>query len=250
MVGHGSRDAAANEEFEQLVAHYRRRRSELELRHGYIELASPLLADALAEIPSDCTDVTLLPLFLFAAGHVKHDIPLALADLRRRRPDARYTACRELGVHPALVKLAIERAGEVVELGQADASRTALIVVGRGSSDPDANDDFCRVARLIGEARPFASAAPSFIAIARPRFEETLELVARSRPERLLVIPYLLFGGRLLSQLRKRVADFRSHHPWTKTAIAPQLGVHERLMAVLDERLEETRNGRSPSPRA
>lgn len=241
IVGHGSRDAAANGEFEQLIARYQARRPELVVRHGYIELARPSLAEALADVAGDCADVTLLPLFLFAAGHVKNDIPLALAEIRRMRPGVRYTTARELGIDAALAELAIERAGEVAELGQAEASRTAVIVVGRGSSDPDANGDFFKVARLIGESRPFARVLPSFIGIARPRFKETLQLVADARPERLLVIPYLLFGGRLLSQLREQVLDFGARYPCIKTAIAPPLGVHERLMKVLDERLEETR---------
>ncbi|MGH7137715.1 MAG: sirohydrochlorin chelatase [Pirellulales bacterium] len=243
IVGHGSRDATANEEFEQLVARYQARRPEIELRHGYIELAQPSLPNALAGIPGGCTDVTILPLFLFVAGHVKNDIPMALTGIRRQRPEICFTAARALGVHPALAELAIERAGEVADLEKAEAARTAVIVVGRGSSDPDANGDFCKVARLIGEARPFTWVVPSFIGITRPRFEETLEFVARARPERLLVIPYLLFGGRLLSQLREQVLGFRARYPWIKMAVAPQLGVHERLMAVLDERFAEACNG-------
>jgi sirohydrochlorin cobaltochelatase len=248
LVGHGSRDAPANEEFEQLVARYQMRRPEFELRHGYIELVQPSLADALAALPADCQDVTLLPVFLFAAGHVKNDIPLTLSTARRRRPEVRFTAARALGVHPAMVDLAVERAQEVADIGPAEAPRTAVVVVGRGSSDPDANGDFCKLARLIGEARPFSWVVPSFIGITRPRFEETLEFVARARPERLVVIPYLLFGGRLLSRLREQVAAFRTRYPWIKTALAPQLGVHERLMAVLDERLDEARGGQAPLP--
>lgn len=246
MVGHGSRDASANQEFEQLVARYQTRRPELELRHGYVELAQPSLADALADLPAETVEAVLLPLFLFAAGHVKNDIPLALATARRRRPDVRFSAARALGVHAALAELAVERAEEVASLGKTEAPRTAAIVVGRGSSDPDANGDFCKLVRLIGEGRPLAWAVPTFIGITRPRFEETLEFVARARPERLLVIPYLLFGGRLLSQLREQVAGFRARYPWIKTTLAPQLGVHERLLGVLDERLHEVRNGQAP----
>lgn len=239
MVGHGSRDAPANREFEQLVARYQARRPEFELRYGYVELAQPSLADALADIPTDRRDVTLLPVFLFAAGHMKNDIPLALAAIRRQRPDVCFRAARALGVHASLAELAIERAEEVSDLGNTEASRTAAVVVGRGSSDPDANEDFCKLTRLIGEGRPFASAVPTFIAIARPRVAETLELVASARPERLLVMPYLLFGGRLLTQLREQMASFGARYPSIKTALAPQLGVHERLLAVLDERLDE-----------
>ncbi|HWB12081.1 MAG TPA: CbiX/SirB N-terminal domain-containing protein [Pirellulales bacterium] len=248
VVGHGSRDAPANEEFEQLVARYQARRPELELRYGYVELARPSLAEALADLPAGCDEVAVLPLFLFAAGHVKNDIPLALSAARKQRPEVRFRAARALGVHPDMVELVLARAEEALSLGDADARRTAVIMVGRGSSDPDANGDFCKLTRLVGEGRPFAWTVPSFISITRPRFEETLEFVARARPERLLVVPYLLFAGRLFNQLQDSVAEFRSRYPWIKTALAPPLGVHERLLKVLDERLDEARGGQRPLP--
>ncbi|HUY87846.1 MAG TPA: CbiX/SirB N-terminal domain-containing protein [Pirellulales bacterium] len=248
IVGHGSREASANQEFEQLVARYQARRPDLEVRYGYVELAQPSLSDALAEIPADCDEAILLPLFLFAAGHVKNDLPLALAAARRQRPTVSFRAARALGVHAALVGLALERAEESASSAPDEASRTAAIVVGRGSSDPDANGDFCKFARMVAEARSFAWVVPAFIGITRPKFEETLEFVARARPERLLVLPYLLFGGRLLSQLQNQVADFLARYPWIKTTLAPHLGVHESLLAVLDERLAEARNGQAPLP--
>ena len=41
LVGHGSREASANQEFEQLVAEYQARRPEFSVKFGYIELAQP-----------------------------------------------------------------------------------------------------------------------------------------------------------------------------------------------------------------
>jgi sirohydrochlorin cobaltochelatase len=241
IVGHGSRDDAANREFEHLVACYQARRPEFELRFGYVELARPSLAEALADLPASCRDVVILPLFLFAAGHVKNDIPRALATARERRPDVRFRTARDLGVHPEMVKLVLARGEEALPLDDVEAKRTVAVTVGRGSSHPDANGDFCKLTRLVGESRPFAWVFPSFISITRPRFEETLELAALARPEQLLIVPYLLFAGRLLNQLQQAVADFRRRYPQIKTVLAPQLGVHERLLKVLDERLDEAR---------
>lgn len=51
----------------------------------------------------------MLPLFLFAAGHVKNDLPLALAEARRAFPATRFSAARALGVDPGLVDLAYAR---------------------------------------------------------------------------------------------------------------------------------------------
>ncbi len=127
-------------------------------------------------------------------------------------------------------------------------ARTLLLVVGRGSSDPDANADLCKMARLIAEGRGLLHVEPTFIGVTSPRVEASLELVARMRPERLVVLPYLLFAGRLVSRLSEDVAAFASRHPWIRTAVAPHLGVDERLLAVLDERIQHARDGSALLP--
>ena len=77
LVGHGSRDAAGNAEFEDLVARYRAAHPELDVSHGYVEIAEPSLAVALSTLAARNTRVIVVPLFLFAAGHIKNDIPLS-----------------------------------------------------------------------------------------------------------------------------------------------------------------------------
>src|ERR1700749_3409300 len=108
IVGHGSRDAVSNDEFERLVALYQQRRPEFEVRHGYIELAQPSLIETLTNLGRDTGEVTLLPLFLFAAGHVKQDVPLAMEAAGRATPGLKFRLAQELGIHRALVNAALE----------------------------------------------------------------------------------------------------------------------------------------------
>lgn len=248
VIGHGSRDPAANVEFEDLVARYREARSQFVVRYAYVELANPSIDAALQEAAASAKHVVVMPLFLFAAGHVKNDIPLALQKARGQNPEVRFTAARSLGVHPALASLAFERAASVEPIDAESAKSTAVIVVGRGASDPDANADFCKQVRMISEGRKFAWVLPSFIGIARPSFEEAAELIARARPQRLLVMPYFLFGGRLIAKLQDQVATFTQRFPWIKTVQTPHLGVHETLFSLLDERILEALNGAAPLP--
>lgn len=248
IIGHGSRVGGSNAELEELVAAYRAARPDLEVAHGYIELCEPSMATALGELAGRVDHVIVLPLLLFAAGHVKNDIPLALAQARRQAPATRFTAARALGVHPALVDLAFERARPALEQGSAEPARTAVVVVGRGASDPDANGDFCKLVRLLAEGRGFAWVVPSFIGITHPRFEEAAELVARARPRQLVVIPYFLFGGVLISKLREQVDGFQSRYPWIKTALTPHLGCDRRILDIIDERVAEAIDGQRPLP--
>ena len=248
VVGHGSRDPQANREFEALIQAYRSRHPEFDVRHAYVELAEPLLENSLLEITVPGREIIVLPLFLFAAGHVKNDIPLALAAARQSQPAASIRAARPLGVHAALAEIAFDRAASVIPLAPPDAARTAAVFVGRGASDPDANGDFCKLARLFGEGRNLGWLLPCFVGITRPRFEETLEIAARIRPDQLLVQPYFLFGGKLVTQIQEQAEQFRKRFPWIKVAVAPHLGIHERLLDVLDERVAEARFGERPLP--
>lgn len=247
IVGHGSRDANSNVEFEALVATYRSTHPDIEVAHGYVELARPSLATALGNLALLTDSVVVLPLFLFAAGHVKNDIPLAVSQARHDFPTVRFTVANALGVHPTLVELAFERARPALE-GSRESMKTAVIVVGRGSSDPDANGDFCKVVRLLAEGRGIGWVMPCFIGVTQPLFEQTAELVARARPERIAVVPYFLFGGRLISKIREQVETFRARYPWIKIELALHLGSDDRLLKLMDERLCEAMEGTRPLP--
>jgi sirohydrochlorin cobaltochelatase len=251
LVGHGSREPRANDGFEALVEGYRRHLGGgpvAEVAHGYVELARPTLDEALAELARRHTRVVVVPLFLFMVGHTKNDLPIALARARGAAPGAELIAARELGVHATLVELAYQRAAAAVALDAAAARRTAVVVVGRGSSDPDANAEFYKLARLVGEGRGFGWLVPCFIGITAPLLPEALELVGRCRPERVVVLPYLLFDGRLGDKVRAQVEEFRARSPWIAAAVAQTLGPDPRLFGVIDERVAQALEGRGQLP--
>ena len=155
----------------------------------------------------------LLPLFLLAAGHLKDDVPAALAAARGASPRVRFDAARALEVVNPDDGLALARAAERVPPRGPEAARTALLVVGRGSSDPDANSDLCKLTRVLGERAGFARAEPCFIAVTSPLFEPAIEDLAKVHDGPILVQPYFLFEGLLVEQLAREVAAFRSRHP-------------------------------------
>ncbi len=248
IVGHGSRDESSNQEFEQVVERYRAMHPEWEIGYGYIELAKPSLAEILETMASQSDDLILLPLFLLAAGHVKNDIPLALSSIRSKYPHVKIQSARALGVHPALAELAYERVQSLESFEVEKSSQTAVVIVGRGTSDPDANGDFFKMVRIFAEGRRFQWVEPCFIGVTPPRFEETLQFVARTRPERLLIVPYFLFRGRLISKIEYQTQIFSNQYPWIKTQIAPHLGIHSKLLEVMDERVEEVLKGENHLP--
>lgn len=250
FVGHGSRVASANQSFEALVRRFATRNPDFTVSHGYVELASPTLEEALLAAGRKHQRVVILPLFLFAAGHVKNDLPLVLHRVRSVLPDVDFAPSGALGVHAELVQLAAERLQ--AQVSEQEAPRTAVLMLGRGSSDADANADFCKLSRLVAETGTYSSVTPCFMGITTPSLEDALELVARSRPERIVVVPYLIFQGRLTEKLAERVHKYQARSPWTKIDIAKTLvpvGVDEpRMNAALDERIAQAREGLRPLP--
>jgi sirohydrochlorin cobaltochelatase len=252
IVGHGSREARANAEFEQLVSMYRAvvdaRADATTVAGAYVELGRPLLDQALAALASSHARVVVVPLFLFLVGHAKNDIPIALARARAAHPAVDFVSTRELGVHTALLQVAFDRAGAGAPLDPPHAAGTALVVVGRGSSDPDANADFYRLARLLSEGRGLAAIVPCFIGITAPLVPEALEAAARARPRRILVLPYFLFDGRLNQKLAELVAAFAERYPWIPASVARHLGPDARLLPIIDERVAAAGAGRATLP--
>jgi (2Fe-2S) ferredoxin len=127
-------------------------------------------------------------------------------------------------------------------------SDTAVLLIGHGSRDPGANADLCKVARMLGEGLGVEHALPAFMGITKPLVGASLDVVARMRPERVVVLPYLLFAGRLVEKLGGEVRAFAERHPWIRTALAPHLGQDDRLLALLDERVRGALAGDAVSP--
>lgn len=251
FVAHGSRDPLALAEIEAFVSTWRARHPQAQSELVFIELARPTVAEGIASLALRVNTVVLVPLFLFTARHVKNDLPLALEAARRAFPAVRFVSAPPFGVHPSLIELAYARAMASALPPSPDvAARTAVVMLGRGSSDPDANGDFCKMARLFAEGRGLLHVEPAFVGVTRPNIEDALDLSARLRPERLLVVPYLLFTGLLLQRIRERVEQFAARYPWIRIAVAPHLaeGSKEALIDHVDLRIREALDGSAPLP--
>jgi len=242
VVGHGSRDADGVEEFWTLAERIREAAGALPVEFGFIELATPLVDDALDRlVAAGPTDVVSVPLVLLAAGHLKNDGPAALARARMRHPDARFRMARDLGIHPVVLDVAEERIREA--LGETDPAETAVVLVGRGSSDPDAGADLYKVARLLADGRGLPMVEPAFIQVAQPDVPTALERCRRLGATTIVVAPFLLFTGRLLPRVYRQAAEWAEAHPGLDVRGAGHLGPDRRLARLVLERYREALTG-------
>ena len=242
VVGHGSRDADGVEEFWTLAETIRDAAGALPIDFGFIEMAQPLVDETLDRlVESGARRVVSVPLVLLAAGHLKNDGPAALARARLRHPEAEFAMGRDLGIDPVVLEVVEDRIRTAV--GDADPETTAVVLVGRGSSDPDANSDLYKLARLLNDGRALPMIEPAFAGVARPDVPAALERCRRLGANVVVVAPFLLFTGVLVRRISERAAQWARDHPGIAVRGAEHLGPDRRLARVVLERYREVLEG-------
>ena len=242
IVGHGTRDEAGAEAFRSFVAGLRDRLPDTPVGGGFIELSPPPLADAVAElVAAGARRFAAVPLVLVSAGHAKGDIPAALVRERERHPGTSFSYGRPLGPHPALLTILERRLDEV--LAPEERADTTVLLVGRGSTDPDANAEVVKVARLLWEGRGLAGVETAFVSLAAPDVPSGLTRCRLLGARRIVVLPYFLFTGILPERVEQQAADWAAAHPDTDLRQAAVMGPTEELAELVLARYREALAG-------
>ncbi len=244
LVGHGTRSAQGVTAFRRFIGRVRARAPErlAAVDGGFIELSRPSVAEAVARMAAGRRlDMVAVPLVLTAAGHGKGDIPAALARERLRHAGLRYRYGRPLGPHPVLQDVLEARIDAA--LGGAPREGTHVVLVGRGSTDPDANAEVAKVARLLWEGRGYAEVELSFISLAEPSVPAALERARRLGARRVVVAPYFLFPGVLPDRVALQSGQFAACHAGIDVRVAGLIGDCDELADLVLERYDEAVQG-------
>jgi cobalt/nickel transport system ATP-binding protein len=244
LVGHGSRDPAAAKEFGAVVELIEARLVGRRVTGGFLELSDPPIDAAVDDlVAAGADDVVAVPYVLFGAGHLKDDGPAVLARARRRHLGVRFRLARDLGTHPAVLDVAEERArAALARLPDGDAG-TAVVLVGRGSTDPDACAEMVKFARLLGDGRGLGLVEAAFVGMTRPSVSEALDRCRRLGARRVAVVPLFLFPGVLVDRIGEQAAAVAAEHREVTVAVGDPLGPHPRLADLVVERFGEPQTG-------
>ncbi len=247
LCGHGSRDEAAIAEFTDL-AHTLSSRFTWPVAHGFLEFATPVIREGLDRLRvGGAREILAVPGMLFAAGHVKNDIPGVLNTWSRDTGiQVRYG--RDLGHDMKMIKAAGERVEEAIESanathGHVGASDTLLMVVGRGSSDPDANANVARVTRLLTEGLGLGWGETAYSGVTFPLVAPALDHVVRLGFRRIIVFPYFLFTGVLVRRIYDAASSAASRYPDTSIVQAGYLNDHPLVVETFVSRVDEILKG-------
>jgi sirohydrochlorin cobaltochelatase len=241
LIGHGSQDPAAVAEYyefaERLAAYLN-----LPVYPCFLEFADPPIVDGIrACVETGARQVVALPLFLGPAGHQKNDVPAILNWAKTQWPEVRFKYGVPLGAQPQIISVLTQRAAEAIAAGSADIppAETALLLVGRGSRDPDSNSEVYKIARMLWEGRSYGWVESAFYSLTQPDIPTALERCIRLGARRVVVLPYLLFTGAICRRTGDQARAVQSRYPDVEILVAEHLGLHPEIIEAVNYRYQE-----------
>ncbi len=244
LVGHGSREQSGNDEFLRFCKRIKPHLGPERIETCFIELTTPLVPESLDRcVALGARRVAVLPVILLAAGHVKVELPHELDEAKERHPGVEFLYGRHIGLDPLVLDIVGERLGEVERESDGPPEDTAILVVGRGSSDPDANSELYKLSRLLWESRRYPWVESCFIGVTQPSLPEGLARCAALGARRIIAVPYFLFTGVLIPRIHRIVGEFVAAHPGIEVRVSDYLNGHPKLVAVLQQRKHEALRG-------
>jgi sirohydrochlorin ferrochelatase len=114
----------------------------------------------------------------------------------------------------------------------------ALLIVDHGSRQPDANRLVERVAERVRERRPDLIVEHGHMEIAEPSLADAVARCVSAGATDIVVHPYFLGSGRHTSEtIPALVARVAAEHPGVTLRISDPLGLHDKLVDVVLERI-------------
>ena len=244
LCGHGSRDPATLDEFVSVVGSLRALLPDQDIDYGFLELTEPSIDEALAVMYGrGCRKISVLPGMLFAAAHVKHDIPQILTDFQAGKTDLDISLARELGVSDNLINIASSRISAALEQAEqhlsVDKNETVLLVVGRGSGDEAALEAQRLVTTRIQQSTGLKNARTCYANVAIPKMAETLSEVTGIGFKRIVYLPWFLFTGILVQRLQRQFQECARINPGTDFVEIDHFGNHPLVAKTFADRFHD-----------
>ncbi|MDP9440687.1 MAG: sirohydrochlorin chelatase [Actinomycetota bacterium] len=197
LVAHGSRRGSGQEEMWALRDLVAAALPGVDVDLGYLELSDPPAGPVIdGLVRRGATRIAAVPLMLHAAGHSKSDVPAVVLEARVRHAGCEIRYGRPLGIDHALLDLARRR------IADAGGTGLPLALLSRGTSDPEANGDASKAARMVADINGSRAFSVGFSGVTWPTVPEALKQVAAGADGAIAAFAWFLATGVLIERMR------------------------------------------------
>lgn len=246
FVGHGSRDPQGNEQILQFVEGFLPDLNPLMIYETcFLEFARPTIAQGIEKcIERGADEVALIPLMLLPAGHSKIHIPAAIDEAKKTYPAVNFIYGKPIGIHYETAAILKDRLTDKGINVEQTSPGDAVILLGRGGSDADANSDLCKIARILWEKTDFDIVEPAFYGVTQPSLPKAVEKIKKLGAQNVMILPYFLFTGVLIKRIEQDMIQFRTQFPEMSFTLADYFGFHPKLKTIITDRVDEAIGGK------
>lgn len=232
-VCHGSRVKEARDEAVAFISRCQKHIDADLHEICFLELVSPSIEEGfLSCVNQGATHIAVVPLLLLTAVHAKRDIPLEIEMVSKRHPTVQVTYGKSIGVHEKMAESVMER---VIEQDMKVSDSSIVVLIGRGSSDPDVVQDLTSVAELVKVQSGLKDVRTCYLAAATPSIDDTLAELTQLKEKRIFLVPYLLFTGLLMKKIEAKVINARKQNE--NITLCRYLGYDSKVGEVYTERV-------------
>ncbi|MDA8375335.1 MAG: sirohydrochlorin chelatase [Actinomycetota bacterium] len=243
IVGHGSRDSAGAAEIAAIAPLVRALAGpHIAVEVGYLELSDPPATEVLHTLARNrARHIVIVPFMVSAAGHTRSDVPAVVITARQAYPDITFTYTEPLGDDFVLLDLARTALSSAGGMGK------PLAVFFRGASEPWANAEAYKIARLLAELNNSPSFFVGFSGITWPSIKGALDQVAAAGIAELATFSWFIAPGILIDRIDLAVASF-GQETGLRIFRAGYLGIGPRIAKLVIDRVEAAVAGQVRTP--
>lgn len=241
MIGHGSRSPKGVKDYWGLANMLEKKRPDLKIGFGFLELANPNIEEAIDELAKQgIEEIVAVPLVLLGASHLKIDGPQLLKQARKKYPEIDFKYSNSIGISSSVISLALNKIKNSIDKHKWNSKDVAIALIGRGSSDPDANSDLYKIGRLLQEKGNFSLVEPGFVSLTAPFVPDLLDKFSLLGTKQIIISPYFLFQGILVDRIKDQYQKWNKDYPEIEIEITSTLGPDDLLVDIIFERYFQT----------
>ncbi|MFQ6320196.1 sirohydrochlorin chelatase [Bacillus halotolerans] len=234
-VGHGSRVKKAQQEAAAFLEGCKAHISAPVQEISFLELQEPAIETGFeACVKQGATHIAVVPLLLLTAAHAKQDIPEEIARAASRYPSIHISYGSPIGIDEEVVKAVYHRVKDIC----VPYENARVVLIGRGSSDPDVKRDVTGIAGLLQNIMPVKEVIPCFMTACGPNYKDVFSELKKDDGVTTFIVPYLLFTGMLMNEIEREVQKLKVKNP--NVYLSSYIGFHPHVKKAFLNRVKET----------